>query len=174
MRRGKERQVLARLLLDAARLVPVEDLVATLWGSAPPATARQSLQNHVMRLRNMLGDGQRARIGTQPRGYLIRAEPSELDIARFEAAVAEARASVRAERWPAAAPAARAALALWRGDPLAGVDSELLAAREVPGLHELRLQAQEMALDADLHLGHAPDVIAGLRRLVAGHPLREP
>jgi hypothetical protein len=31
--------------------------------------------------------------------------------------------------------------ALWRGEPLADVDSEVLADREVPRLEELRLQA---------------------------------
>ena len=60
---------------------------------------------------------------------------------------------------------ARAALALWRGEPLADVESEVLASREVPRLAELRLQALETASRADLHLGRAADVIPELRRL---------
>ena len=61
---------------------------------------------------------------------------------------------------------ARAALALWRGEPLADVESEVLAAREVPRLAELRLQALEARIDADLHLGRPGEVIAELRHLV--------
>jgi DNA-binding SARP family transcriptional activator len=55
IQRGRQRQVLAALLLSAGRLVSVNDLVETLWGSAPPPSARQSLQNYVMRLRHTLG-----------------------------------------------------------------------------------------------------------------------
>ena len=97
----------------------------------------------------------------------------ELDVARFEALLGAARAAARDSSWDTAAAEARAALALWRGEPLADVDSELLAAREVPRLAELRLQALETRIDADLHLGRHAEVIAELRRLAAAHPLRE-
>jgi Bacterial transcriptional activator domain len=43
--------------------------------------------------------------------------------------------------WDQAATEARAALALWRGEPLADAGSEILATREGPRLAELRLQA---------------------------------
>ena len=62
---------------------------------------------------------------------------------------------------------------LWRGDPLDGIDSGLLASREVPRLAEMRLQALETCHDADLRLGRHADVITELRRLAACHPLRE-
>ena len=60
-----------------------------------------------------------------------------------------------------------AGLALWRGEPLADVPSDALAAREVPRLAELRLQALEARIDADLHLGRHAEVIAELRQLTA-------
>ncbi len=67
----------------------------------------------------------------------------------------------------------REGLALWRGEALAGIDSEVLAARDGARLAELRWQATEALADADLRLGRHREVIAGLRTLTAEQPLRE-
>jgi DNA-binding SARP family transcriptional activator/tetratricopeptide (TPR) repeat protein len=168
---GKQRAVLAALLLSTDRVVSFDELTEVLWGDAPPPSARVSVQNHVMRLRKALGDG--ARIRTQPHGYEICVGDSELDVSRFEAYLAAARAAARDGSWDAAAEQARAGLALWRGDPLADVESGLLAARDIPRLAELRLQAVEVRLDADLRLGRHAEVITEVQRLAAAHPLRE-
>ena len=148
---GKQRAVLAALLLSANRVVSFDELTEALWGLALPPSARVSVQNHVMRLRKALGDA--ARIRTHPHGYAIRVDDSDLDVSRFEAHLAAARAAARDGSWDAAAGQARAGLALWRGEPLADVESDLLAARDIPRLAELRLQAAEVRLDADLRLG---------------------
>jgi DNA-binding SARP family transcriptional activator/Tfp pilus assembly protein PilF len=169
---GKQRAVLAVLLLNANQVVPVDELAETLWGSAPPS-ARVTVRNYVKRLRHALGDAERARISTQPRGYLISVDAGELDVTRFEALLGTARAAARDGSWDAAAGQARAALALWRGEPLADVESEVLALREVPRLAEMRLEAMETRVDADLHLGRHAEVIGELRQLVAASPLRE-
>ena len=88
---GKQRAVLAALLLNANRVVPVDELAETLWGTAAPPSARVTVQNNVARLRKALGDGDRARIGTQPRGYVISVADGELDMTRFEALLGTAR-----------------------------------------------------------------------------------
>ena len=168
---GKQRAVLAALLLSANQTVSFGELTQMLWGSAPPPSARVAVQNHVMRLRKALGDG--ARIRTHPDGYQIRVDDGELDVSRFEAHLAAARVAARDGHWETAAGQARAGLALWRGEPLAGVESDLLATRDVPGLGELRLQAVEVRLEADLHLGRHAELITELQRLAAAHPLRE-
>jgi DNA-binding SARP family transcriptional activator len=168
---GKQRALLAALLLSADRVVSLDELTEVLWGAAPPASARVSVQNHVMRLRKALGDG--ARIRTQARGYQIRVDASELDVSRFEAHLAAAREAARVGSWETAAGRARAGLALWRGEPLADVDSDLLATRVIPRLGELRLQAVETRVDADLHVGRHREVIGELRHLAGAHPLRE-
>ncbi len=168
---GKQRAVLAALLLSADRAVSLDELTEVLWGAAPPPSARVSVQNHVMRLRKALGAG--AQIRTQPHGYEIRVGDSELDVSRFEAYLAAARAAARDGSWDAAAEQARAGLALWRGEPLADVESDLLATRDIPRLAELRLQAVEVRLDADLRLGRHAEVITEVQRLAAAHPLRE-
>jgi DNA-binding SARP family transcriptional activator/tetratricopeptide (TPR) repeat protein len=170
---GNQLVVLAALLLKANRVVPVEDLAETLWGTAPPPSARVTVQNYVVRLRKALGDQDHSRIGTRPRGYVISVATGELDVTRFEVLLGAARQATRDYSWDTAAAQARAALALWRGEPLADVESELLAVHEVPRLADLRLQAQEIRIDADLHLGRHAEVTWELRQLVAAHPLRE-
>jgi len=173
VQRGKQRQLLAALLLNEGRLLSLDDLIAALWSAAPPSSARQSVQNCVMRLRHALGDAGRTRIITQPYGYSLCLNAGELDLSRFEASLKDARAAAREGSWDAVAEHARAALALWRGEPLADVDFGLLVSREVPRLAELRLQTQETALEAALRLGRAGEAVPELRRLTADHPLRE-
>jgi DNA-binding SARP family transcriptional activator len=170
---AKHRVLLAALLLEAGRPVGLDELTEILWGPAPPVTARVSLQNYVMRLRRILADDGPPRIVTQPGGYLINVEPGELDITRFESALAAGRAAARAGAWEDAAAVLADGLALWRGEPLSAVPSEMLLAREVPRLAELRLQAVEARIDAELHLGRPAEVIVELRGLVAAEPLRE-
>jgi DNA-binding SARP family transcriptional activator/tetratricopeptide (TPR) repeat protein len=170
--RGRQRAVLAALLLRANHVAAVDELAEALWGADLPPSARVSAQNYVMRLRSTLGPAG-SRIATHPHGYLIRVEDGELDVARFEALLGEARAAARECRWPQAAGSAAAALALWRGEPLADAGSDVLALREGPRLAELRLQAAETRIDAELHLGRPGDVVGELRQLAGAQPLRE-
>jgi DNA-binding SARP family transcriptional activator/tetratricopeptide (TPR) repeat protein len=160
---GRQRALLAALLLGAGRLVRADELIDVLWDGAPPASARPCLHNYVKRLL----------IATRPPGYLITVEPRMVDAARFEELQKDARTAARDGSWQDASGRARAALALWRGDPLVDAGSEALAAREAPRLAEIRLQALEVAVDAELHLGGQDAVLGELRRLVAEHPMRE-
>jgi DNA-binding SARP family transcriptional activator/Tfp pilus assembly protein PilF len=171
--RGRQRAVLAVLLLNAGRVVSVGEMAETLWGPAPLPSASVTVRNYVKRLRRVLGDADQARILTRSPGYAIRVDPGELDVARFEVLLEGARRAARRDSWGAAADQARAALALWRGEPLADVKSEALALREVPRLAELRLQAAELRIDAELRLGRHGVVIAELERMAAAQPLRE-
>ena len=52
-----ERKVLAVLLLDAGRVVPVSRLVDALWEDDPPGTAAKQARNVVSRLRRTLAAG---------------------------------------------------------------------------------------------------------------------
>jgi DNA-binding SARP family transcriptional activator len=173
IRPGKQRVLLAALLLSANQAVSVDEIAEIFWGLAPPPSARVTIQNYVMRLRQALADTGSSRISTQSRGYQMRVAAGELDVTRFEALLGSARAAVRDSSWRTAAAEASAALSLWRGEPLADVDSEALAARDGPRLAELRLQALEIRIDADLHLGRHAEVIVELQRLIRDHPLRE-
>ncbi len=170
---GKQRALLVALLLSAGRLVTVDELTEVLWGASPPPSARAALHNCVMRLRKSLADVGPSRITTQPDGYLIGVGPGELDVERFESSLTAGREAARAGSWAAAAASLRNALTLWRGQPLSGVSSDVLALREVPRLAEMRLQAVEARIEADLHLGYHREVIPELRQLIAAHQLRE-
>jgi len=165
---AKERGVLAILLLHANEIVSAERLTAELWQDEPPATARKSLQVRVANLRKALGSvGDR--LLTQSPGYLLRLEPDELDLHRFERLVA----AVQGEPPDVAASTLREALALWRGAPLADFEYEEWAQAPIGRLEELRLAAIEKRVDADLSLGSSADLVHELELLVAKHPLRE-
>jgi DNA-binding SARP family transcriptional activator/Tfp pilus assembly protein PilF len=173
VQRGKQRAVLAALLLQAGRVVSVDDLAEALWDGDEPPSAQVTVQNYVKRLRHALGDLGHSVIITAPPGYQIRAEPDELDVSRFQALLTSAQSAARRGLWEAAAEQAPDALALWRGDPLADVESPLLLRREGPRLAEMRLQAEETRIEAGLHLGRHAELVGDLRQLTADHPLRE-
>jgi hypothetical protein len=161
------------LLLSGGQIVTVDQLAELLWSTSPPPSATITIQNYVRRLRLALGAAGRDRIVTQPGGYVIRLEPGELDVITMEQELAAARRSARDSAWPLAAGHAAAALALWRGEPLSGVDVPLLALQEIPRLAELRLQAQELRIEADLRMGRDAELLTELRQLTRTAPLRE-
>jgi DNA-binding SARP family transcriptional activator/tetratricopeptide (TPR) repeat protein len=171
--RGKQRGVLAALLLAANQVVPVDELTGVLWGQQPPPSAQVTVRNYIRRLRGTLGDAGRTRISTQPHGYMVTVAEGELDVSRFETLLNVARMAARDGSWDAAAGRAGEALAVWRGDALADVESDVLAMREIPRLAELRLQAVEIWADAGLRIGRHAEVTGELERSVAAHPLRE-
>jgi len=170
---GKQRVLLAALLLRANQVVSSADLAAAIWEGHPPETARVTLQNYVKRLRQALGPAGYERIVTRPAGYLIEVTPGELDVTGFGELQASGRAAARAGVWDTASAQFAAALALWRGQPLADVPSQVLAVAEVPRLAGMRLDAVEARIDADLHLGRHREVIAELQALAGAEPLRE-
>jgi DNA-binding SARP family transcriptional activator/tetratricopeptide (TPR) repeat protein len=169
---GKHRVVLAGLLLNAGRVVRSDELAAMIWSGSPPVSARPTLRNYVKLLRRALADDGSSRIVTHPGGYQIDVRPGELDVSRFETLCGTARQAARRGGWEEAAARLREALALWRGEPLADVPSDLLL-RTVPRLAELRLQALESRVDADLQLGRQAELIGELRELAVTFPFRE-
>ena len=170
---GKQRVLLAALLLRAGQVVPAAQLAEFVWGGSPPGTARVTLQNYVKRVRQALGPAGYERIVTRPAGYAIVVEPGELDVARFAELAVAGRAAARAGHWKRAVSQLGEALGLWRGLPLADVPSAALRAVEVPRLAELRLAAAEARADAQLRLGRQGEAAGALAGLVAAEPLRE-
>src|SRR5262249_11729378 len=65
------------------------------------------------------------------------------------------------------------ALELWTGPPLGQVAYEGFAQQALASLEELRLQAVEDRIDAELQLGHDREVVPELEQLVRQRPLRE-
>ncbi|MFH8493588.1 AfsR/SARP family transcriptional regulator [Streptomyces coeruleorubidus] len=169
----KSRVLLAALLLDAGRVVSVESLREVLWGGAPPVSAQASLHNHVARLRRLLDDPERLR--TVPSGYVLRVDEGELDVHVFDAHVAAARAAHAGQDWERVVRECAAALALWRGAPLAGLPTEVGGYAFARRLREGRLLLLEWRYDAELGLGgpRLDELVPELAALTAEYPLRE-
>ncbi|MFD9700499.1 BTAD domain-containing putative transcriptional regulator [Lentzea sp. NPDC059081] len=153
----RQRSLLALLALRAPSVLPAPRLIDALWGTDPPLTALRTLHSHIARVRSAL-----AAIGlldvlvTSSTGYALRIDPSRVDVTRFERA-----------------PSPRAALSLWRGDPLADCDVSEWASAEITRLHEARLAAEESLAQQDISRGACATAAAQLERLVVSHPLRE-
>ena len=84
---GKQRALLALLLLRAGEVVSTDGVVDALWGERPPPSAPNSVHIYVSRLR-ALGNG---RLETRGHGYLLRLGSQELDLGRFEPLLVEGR-----------------------------------------------------------------------------------
>jgi DNA-binding SARP family transcriptional activator/class 3 adenylate cyclase/predicted ATPase len=166
---GKQRALLAVLLLNAGRTVSRERLIDDLWGESGPETAGKMVQIYVSRLRKALPS---AAIETRGAGYVIAPDPGMLDLDRLEQLRRDARSALEGGRHAQASQLFREAVALWRGPALAEFD-EPFALAERPRLEELRLSAVEDRIEADLVLGRHADLVAELETLVARHPLRE-
>jgi DNA-binding SARP family transcriptional activator len=168
---AKQRALLAMLALEANRAVSLERLIDGLWGERPPASAAKNVQLYVSQLRRLLSDaGGDATIATRGRGYELRVQSEAVDVARFARLLAEAE---RAREAGVSARAARDALALWRGAPLADVAGEPFAAPEIRRLDELRLSALELAIEGDVAAGRPLEAIGELDSLLAQRPWRE-
>jgi DNA-binding SARP family transcriptional activator/Tfp pilus assembly protein PilF len=171
--KGRQRVLLAALLLHAGNAVPAESLVEVVWDGSPPSGAAVTLRSHVLRLRRVLGPRAGARVVTRHPGYLLQAGEDEVDVLRFRCLCRDGGATARAGAWGRAQTLLGEALDLWRGTPLTDIPSESLRRDEVQDLEALRLQAEEWQIDAALHLGGHAELVPGLQSLAAQHPLRE-
>ncbi|MEW2445814.1 AfsR/SARP family transcriptional regulator [Micromonospora marina] len=171
---GRDRTVLAMLLLRPGRVVPVEELIDAVWEERPPATARTQLQICVSRLRQRFAAlGLPAdTIVTDPAGYGIRIEPDDLDAEVFAGTVETARRNAATGRLIEARQHYREALALWRGPALAGIPARTVRLR-AQALDEQRLATLEGCVDIELRLRMAPDLVDELTEAVERNPLRE-
>ena len=165
----RQRAVLAHLLLRANNLVPTEVLIDEVWGDEPPEAARNALQSYASHLRKAIGPG---RLEGSRAGYVLRADPSELDTVRFQLLLRDAQRLMPID--PKAAIAAfDQALSLWRGPAFGDLAPEPSLRAEAARLDELRLGAMEDRIEALLTIGVHDQVIGELEGLTARHPLRE-
>ena len=172
----RQRALLGLLLCHANRVVSRDQLIEELLGDQPAATADRMLRVQVSRLRKALGDvngsGQ-PRLQARPPGYLLRVADGELDLHVFEQQVAAGRQALADGNPGRAAELLREAESLWRGRPLADLESEPFAGLEARRLETLRIQAVEDRIDIELTLGRHAVVCSELEQLVTEHPMRE-
>jgi DNA-binding SARP family transcriptional activator/predicted negative regulator of RcsB-dependent stress response len=169
--RRQERCLLAILLLEAGRVVPVDRLCQLLWDDNPPEQARRAVHAHVARIRAALTRTGGVELLSQRDGYLLRVDPDSVDAHRFRTLISQATGT--------ADPVERdrllgEALRLWRGPALyKATTSDRLRQRLCADLEEQRLQALEEATATGLALGRHRELLGELARLGAEHPLRE-
>ena len=164
--RGTTVNLLAGLLVSAGTVVPAGRLAEIAWGEGQPQHPRAALHTKVSRLRRILGEETVMTVGD---GYLLQADPGQLDLQRFDDRIRAADGTPDAE----AAGILEEAISLWRGTPLSNTDSPLLQEEVVSPLVERYLMACESWAAASLRLEWPNQVVTRVAPLVAAHPFRE-
>ncbi|WP_216206218.1 AfsR/SARP family transcriptional regulator [Amycolatopsis aidingensis] len=173
LRGVKPRALLAALLLERGRTVPVDRLIEVVWGDDPPPTARAVLQTYVATLRRTLNDAGLPQVIASDRyGYRAEVPDNAVDARVFERHVEQGRLAAHRGEHDEAAQSFRAGLTLWRGPALGDLGESFLRA-EAARLGELRLTVVEERIGADLAAGQGPGLLAELTELVTLHPTRE-
>jgi DNA-binding SARP family transcriptional activator/tetratricopeptide (TPR) repeat protein len=162
--------VLAVLLLDANRCVSVDEIVDRVWGAQRlPDEPRSAVLTHVSRLRSALAEIDGVAVVRQSGGYLISLDERLVDVHRFHALVKQARGAATDDHADALM---EEALGLWRGEPLAGLDTPWInAARQNLLLH--RHAARLDLTDIRLRRGRHAAMLGELAAQAAEHPLDE-
>ncbi|WP_162641411.1 BTAD domain-containing putative transcriptional regulator [Streptosporangium sp. 'caverna'] len=149
----QQRLVLAVLLLAEGRAVGQDHLLDAVWADDPPRTAVSTLRTYISRLRSVLGAKTVVSIGN---GYALAG--GVCDLVTMEELSREGRYGE--------------ALALWRGEPLAGMEGPYVWSQRT-NLEERRLAVLERRLTQDVEEGRHTEAIAELTALCGEHPARE-
>ncbi|MFD8500881.1 BTAD domain-containing putative transcriptional regulator [Amycolatopsis sp. NPDC059657] len=152
---ARQQCVLAVLLLEVNKPVTADQLVDRVWGEQAPVRARGTLQSYLTRLRRALD----VEIARKPGGYVLAVDDQAVDVHRFRRLVADARVADDEH----ALALFEEALGLWRGEALAGLETEWLSGvRE--GLtrerHAAELDHADLMLGAGRHAEVLPDLLA--------------
>ncbi|MFE7132547.1 BTAD domain-containing putative transcriptional regulator, partial [Streptomyces sp. NPDC057638] len=166
---ARQRWVLAALLMDAGRTVPVGTLVERIWGERPPRRSRETLYAYVSRLRSVLapfGIG----LVRESGGYRPVLPADAVDAHRFRALAERARTGGQGQR---AVELWEEALVLWRGgEAFAGADTPWFAEQRAT-LEREQFAARLDLVDIRLALGQHARIVSELSARAEAHPLDE-
>jgi DNA-binding SARP family transcriptional activator/tetratricopeptide (TPR) repeat protein len=177
---ARVRTILAALVLEADRVVAVDELAEAVWGGAPPRTARNQVQIAISSLRTALASVSQAAadaLVTQPNGYVLRLAGGvngaiRCDLHEFRR-LAEAGDVLAAKRDLQGAHRSYAdALAHWRGPVCQDVESPRVQLRAALVTRE-RQTVDERRIGLDVLLGRPDQVIGELVGLLDADPMRE-
>jgi DNA-binding SARP family transcriptional activator/basic membrane lipoprotein Med (substrate-binding protein (PBP1-ABC) superfamily) len=169
---GKQRAVLAVLLLRAGEVVSVERLVDEVWGDDPPPSAAHTLESYVSRLRQVFND-RGPRLVRKGAGYALELGDATLDARQFVETQEQASLAAAMDEHAHVVELTGTALAMWRGPALADVALASAGRAEADRLEELRLRTYELRFDAELALRRHDAVISELQVLAGQNPYRE-
>jgi len=174
---AKQRAVLATLLINRNRTVPIDSLIDAAWQQHPPPEARASLHAHVSRLRRLVGsagaDAAAVLVSAQP-GYRLNVPDEACDVGRFAVEQRVGIEAAAAGRFEQASRHLSAALAEWRGPVLEDLRDFEFVEAFAAGLAEDKLVALTARAEAEIACGRVHSVIGELEPLVSEHPYREP
>ncbi len=163
----RRKAVLAALALQPGRVLGTDHLIDVVWGDAAPATAANTLQSHVSQLRRFLG---RDAIVARPPGYLLDLAGQSTDVQAAERLIGEAG---RAADPSDAVARLGAAVALWRGQPLADLAGLAWFDDHARRLELLLLQARQALGDVRLAVGEHALLVPELEAFSRQYPLDE-
>ncbi|MFJ8962811.1 BTAD domain-containing putative transcriptional regulator [Lentzea sp. NPDC102401] len=157
----------AVLAVEANRVVTVDQLLERVWSQDLPLRGRQVLRNYLSRLRLLLAP---AGIGIERRssGYVLLADPGVVDVLRFRHLITCSRDADDEQ----ALGLYDQALALWRGEPFAGLETPWLAAVRT-GLEREHIAARLDRVEVALRCGRHTEVLPELFTLVEQQDLDE-
>jgi DNA-binding SARP family transcriptional activator/tetratricopeptide (TPR) repeat protein len=165
---ARQQCVLAVLLIDVNRPVPADRLIQRVWDDHVPLRARETLYAYLSRLRRELNP-HGIRLARRTSGYVLDIDATLVDLYRFRRLLTRAR---QAPDDRSALDLYEEALGLWRGEPLAGLDSRWLdVVREQ--LQTERWTAELDRTDVMLRTGRHSECMADLSARTAAHPLDE-
>ena len=161
--------MLASLLVDVNRPVSVDQLIDRVWADGPPSRARNALAGYLSRLRQLLGAAGDVQISRGPAGYTLTADVLSVDLHLFRHLAGQARATADPFE---AMTLYRRALELWRGEPLAGLDTPWIS--DVRVSLEIELLSVELDRnDAALRAGRHTELLGELEAALHTRPLDE-
>ena len=166
----RDRIILEALVARSGRPVSPDQLADAVWGDRPPASAAKNVQGCIVRLRKLLGQDA---IATTTHGYQLTVPADTVDARRFERSVDRSRELLLLGEHDRAAFQLTEALALWRGEPFSALEGWVGAEAEVRRLQELRLDAEELRIEAHIGAGSHREVLAEAQALVGAAPMRE-
>lgn len=175
IRARKIEVLLTVLLVRADQVVPIDQLIAEIWGEYPPRRAIAGLHVYVSQIRKFLRRPNQSEspVLTRPPGYVLRLGADRLDFHCFERLVCEGRDHLRERRYQQATATFESALDLWRDPLLDDVCHGPILEGFQTWLKEARLECIEMLTDSRLMLGRHRELVSDLYQLTTEHPLRE-
>ncbi len=166
----RDRVVLSALVVRAGAPIPQDALADALWGDEVPATWAKVVQGCIVRLRKVLGP---AAIESGPSGYRLTLSEDELDHRTFERLLERGREALAAGDPARSSYLLQEALDLWRGPALGDLEEWGPGTVEAGRLEGLRMDAEEVWVEAEIAAGHSQAVLERARVLVAETPYRE-
>ncbi|HEX5970097.1 MAG TPA: BTAD domain-containing putative transcriptional regulator, partial [Intrasporangium sp.] len=166
----RDQVVLEALVAARGEALSTEKIAEAMWGDSPPVSWPKLIPSSILRIRKAVGS---PAVSTTRHGYRLALNGDGVDAYRFERLVARGHQFLRQGEADRAVHALREALALWRGRPLAELETWEPGRFEAERLNAMRREAEEAVLDATLRIGLHAEAVPEARARVAEEPLRE-